>query len=119
MPGFDRTGPTGLGPMTGGARGLCNRAATGIVPPYATGVGFGRGLGFRHGQGGAYRPGSGRGSGYSRGFGRYSPAFYPSYTVNPMDELDFLKSQANEMKSALDAINKRIDSLTSETGEES
>jgi hypothetical protein len=24
MPGFDRTGPAGMGPMTGGARGLCN-----------------------------------------------------------------------------------------------
>ncbi|MGM0401561.1 MAG: DUF5320 domain-containing protein [Chloroflexota bacterium] len=27
MPGFDRTGPTGQGPMTGGARGLCNPSA--------------------------------------------------------------------------------------------
>jgi hypothetical protein len=24
MPGFDRTGPRGLGPMTGGARGFCS-----------------------------------------------------------------------------------------------
>lgn len=24
MPGLDRTGPSGRGPMTGGARGLCN-----------------------------------------------------------------------------------------------
>ena len=24
MPGLDRTGPAGMGPMTGGARGLCN-----------------------------------------------------------------------------------------------
>lgn len=24
MPGFDGTGPSGRGPMTGGARGLCN-----------------------------------------------------------------------------------------------
>jgi len=24
MPGFDGTGPAGMGPMTGGARGLCN-----------------------------------------------------------------------------------------------
>ena len=24
MPGFDRTGPAGMGPMTGGARGWCN-----------------------------------------------------------------------------------------------
>jgi hypothetical protein len=24
MPGFDRTGPAGMGPMTGGGRGWCN-----------------------------------------------------------------------------------------------
>jgi hypothetical protein len=24
MPGLDRTGPVGMGPMTGGARGWCN-----------------------------------------------------------------------------------------------
>ena len=31
MPGLDRGGPMGAGPMTGGKRGLCNRsgAATG------------------------------------------------------------------------------------------
>ena len=27
MPGFDRSGPMGNGPMTGGARGLCGSAA--------------------------------------------------------------------------------------------
>lgn len=51
MPGFDRTGPTGRGPMTGWNRGLCRRE---------TGVGFsGRGLG----------RGSGRGRGLSGGLG--------------------------------------------------
>jgi hypothetical protein len=29
MPGFDRSGPMGLGPMTGGRRGLCNPVNTG------------------------------------------------------------------------------------------
>jgi len=32
MPGFDRTGPRGMGPRTGGGRGFCGR-----------GYGFGRG----------------------------------------------------------------------------
>ena len=30
MPGFDGTGPRGIGPMTGGGRGFCN--------PYEVGV---------------------------------------------------------------------------------
>lgn len=28
MPGFDGTGPRGMGPMTGGGRGLCNPRGT-------------------------------------------------------------------------------------------
>ncbi len=38
MPGFDGTGPMGMGPMTGGGRGFCSpysplRAAAGFTPP--------------------------------------------------------------------------------------
>ena len=32
MPGFDRTGPMGAGPMSGGARGRCNPAMAGNIP---------------------------------------------------------------------------------------
>ncbi|MFP3897440.1 MAG: DUF5320 domain-containing protein [Anaerolineales bacterium] len=35
MPGFDRTGPAGQGPMTGGARGLCNPSAAAYRPSAA------------------------------------------------------------------------------------
>jgi len=38
MPGFDGTGPRGMGPMTGGGRGFCG--------PYGFGRGRGRGYGF-------------------------------------------------------------------------
>jgi len=37
MPGFDGTGPRGLGPMTGGARGYC------AMPVGNTGAGYRRG----------------------------------------------------------------------------
>lgn len=51
MPGFDGTGPMGMGPMTGGARGLCNPYAQGYARrgsgPWP-GWGRGRGRGFRH-----------------------------------------------------------------------
>jgi hypothetical protein len=46
MPRFDRSGPMGAGPMTGGARGLCNPAVAGTMPAYTGGYDNGRGLGF-------------------------------------------------------------------------
>jgi hypothetical protein len=58
MPGFDGTGPQGMGPMTGGGRGLCN--------PYGrmnvTGLGYRSGFGWPVGRG--------RGRGFGRGAGR-------------------------------------------------
>jgi len=79
MPGFDGTGPAGMGPMTGGARGWCNPysapyARTGpynssyaipASPSYAYGFGrprWGRGRGFwRRGRGRGWTPRQGRG----------------------------------------------------------
>ncbi len=68
MPGFDGTGPRGLGPLTGGGRGFC---LTGISPVSAQPVStiqqrivYGRlyrGRGFGRGHGG------GRGMGHGRG----------------------------------------------------
>jgi len=34
MPGFDGTGPRGMGPMTGGGRGLCAMPLPGTWPRY-------------------------------------------------------------------------------------
>ena len=85
MPGFDGTGPAGMGPMTGGGRGWCHPSGVSYaryrryappyaVPPRATfayglrrphmGLGskvWGRGLGL----------GRGRGWGLGRGRGRW------------------------------------------------
>ena len=49
MPVFDRTGPMGAGPMTGGAGGRCNPATSTAIPAYSGGYGYGRGLGRRRG----------------------------------------------------------------------
>lgn len=110
MPGFDRTGPEGLGPMTGGARGLCNPAGAnaGYGGAYGRGMGYGRG----------FRGGFGPGRGLRRGFGPRgyapayaAPAYPPAYPTSGANELSALKAQAVDMKGALDEINRRIAEL--------
>lgn len=105
MPGFDRTGPRGMGPMTGGGRGLCN--------PRSIGAGY-RGFGFRD----AFPPwpytGRGRG-GYARC--RY-PGFYgvPAYPYPGTEhDIDYLKSQAQAMKEQLKQVEDRIEQMTRES----
>jgi len=112
MPGFDRTGPMGAGPMTGGARGLCNPATRAAVGAYGGGYGYGRGLGFRRGFRGGY------GRGYGRGYGWYPPVGAPDGALGTRAEIDVLKSQADYLKSSLDAVNKRIDELAAKTTDE-
>ena len=112
MPGFDRTGPMGAGPMTGGARGRCNPATAGNIPAYAGGYGYGRGLGLRRGFRGGYGPGRGWGRGYGRGYGGYPPAAGSAYSMDATGEMDMLKADADYMQNSLDAIKKRIEELS-------
>ncbi len=58
MPGFDKTGPTGSGPETGGKRGMCNQTEKiggqgqgGRGPGCRRAGGEGRGLGQGGGRG--------------------------------------------------------------------
>ncbi|MBN2123063.1 MAG: DUF5320 domain-containing protein [Deltaproteobacteria bacterium] len=128
MPGLDGTGPWGEGPMTGGARGYCNPGYAANGPAYGRGYGFGRGRGFRRGFG----PGFGWGRGYGRGFGwrqayppvggwygpePYGPGYGGPYGMNREDELGMLKEQAEMIKADLDAINKRMGELESESSQ--
>ena len=119
MPGFDRTGPMGSGPMTGGARGRCNPATAGNIPAYAVGYGYGCGLGLRRGFRGGYGPGAGRSRGVGRGYGWYPPAAGPVYSMGAAGEIDMLKAEADYMKKSLDAVNKRIDELSEKPAEAS
>ncbi len=130
MPGFDKTGPAGMGSMTGRGQGFCNPSRTAYGPTpvlrpgyreYGYGQGFGRGFG----------PGFGQGRGYGRGLGRrgvypptgrgYGPAYYAPYenpyATKPEDEVNMLKDEAGAMKKELDAINKRIKELESGSSE--
>ena len=119
MPGFDRTGPMGAGPMTGGRRGFCNPASAGFGPAYGGYGYYGRGLGLRRSFRGGY--GAGPGRGYAQWCRWYPPAagaFYPPvYPSGAADEMDVLKEQAEYMKNSLDAINRRIEALEKQSSE--
>ena len=130
MPGGDRTGPLGAGPVTGRGAGFC---AGYDVPGYMNpsyGYGFrGRGRGFGRGSRGGgygwrnqyYATGI---PGWARRYGYPYPAPYPvdpdvavaTKTVQA-DELAHLKEQARYFKRALDDIEKRINELSKETNE--
>lgn len=112
MPGYDGTGPMGAGPMTGGARGRCNRATVGTIPAYMGGYGYGRGLGLRLGFRGGYGLDMGRGRGFGRGYRWYPPAAGPDYPADATREMDMLKADADYIQKSLDAINQRIDELS-------
>ncbi len=109
MPGFDRSGPTGAGPMTGGARGNCNPANAGYNPQF--GRGYGRGMGLRRGFRGGAGTGMGAGPGYGRSFGFYPPVGGTFSQMTAEDEINMLKANADYMKNSLDEINKRIKEL--------
>ena len=110
MPGFDRTGPMGAGPMTGGARGICDPANAGYNHRFTESFSSGRDLGLRRGYRGGFGPDRGRGRGFGRGCGWYPPANGPAYP----DELNMLKADANYMQKSLDTVNKRIEELEKE-----
>ncbi len=120
MPGGDRTGPRGLGPMTGRAAGYC---AGYPAPGYMSGLpGRGRG-GFGRGGG----RGSGWGRGFGRGFGRQGFAYpyevpyygnaYPSAPyapeITPQQEAAMLKEQSKAMQEEIKLVNQRIVELES------
>ncbi len=117
MPGYDRTGPMGAGPMTGGARGRCNPATAGTIPAFAGGYGHGRGQGLRRGFRGGICPDMGRGRGFGRGYRWYPPAVEPNYPTTATSEVDILKADADYMQKSLDAISKRIDELSKKPAE--
>lgn len=111
MPGGDRTGHRGFGPMTGRGAGYC---AGYPVPGYANpipgrgwfgyGRGFGRGRGWRHWHYPVGMPG-GAGPGFT-------PWIYPAVPeLTNTDEMAMLKNQAEFLKTQLDDIQNQISKL--------
>ena len=96
MPRGDRTGPDGMGPMTGRGLGFCNGFAS---PGY--GKMTPRGMGGRFGRG--------------RGFGYYAAPYrgyaYPAYDAKTErnyleDEIKLISEQLETLKSRLSELSK-------------
>jgi hypothetical protein len=96
MPFRDRTGPQGLGPMTGRRRGLC--VGNTETPPFygyhrrGRGMGLGRGRGF--------------GKGFGRGFNRYQ---YEE--ISKEEEKKILKDEINHLKHNIEFMSDRLNEL--------
>jgi hypothetical protein len=102
MPGGDRTGPMGAGPMTGRAAGFCAGYA---MPGHMNPTG-GRGQGF-------WGRGCGGGWGRGRGVGLGASRF--NWAPTPEQELESLKQQASYIQGALADITRRIEELAAQT----
>lgn len=111
MPGGDRTGPMGMGPMTGRGAGYC---AGYNLPGYANpvlGRGFGRGRGwFGRGRGRGWTGRYGYGPGF--GFGWVNPDY--SEAGSNLEEKEILDAQARQLQAQLDELHKRIEILEKE-----
>jgi len=93
MPGFDGTGPRGMGPMTGGGRGFCNPWGMRATPrPYGRFQGMGYG---------------------SQYYGASQAVPNAAPQMNREQDLDSLKNQAQAMRSQLEQLESRIQQLGS------
>lgn len=128
MPGGDRTGPLGMGAMTGRGTGYC--AGSG-APGYANPVpGCGFGMGFGRGRGGRgfgfFGGGYGRRNifhatgltGWMRFGGAYVPNGYqaPDRNADPEIKKQALKQQADYLQKELDSIRGRLDEMDKQAG---
>ena len=108
MPRGDRTGPRGIGPLTGRQMGFCaGYPSPGFLSP-GPGYGMDRGMGF--GKGFGRGMGFGRGRGWSgAGYGGYEA--YPPPQFSKEDEMAYLETQAKEMKEELNQLKARMEEL--------
>jgi len=112
MPGYDRTGPWGQGPRTGGGFGGCGpraQDAENDIRFYGRGFGGGRGLqrGFRRG---FCFFGRGRG-----GIG-YGAGWFPE-TSPPSPAKSSLEAEAAELRRRLEAIEQRLAGMAAASSE--
>ncbi len=115
MPGGDRTGPLGYGPMTG--RGADYRAPGYVHPGYGRGSGFGCGGRRSGGVRGWWHTYFATGlPGWARGYGanppqpgNAGPGYRGEYT--PEQEMNALKAQSDFFQKQIEMLNQRIREL--------
>jgi len=110
MPGRDRTGPMGMGAMTGRGAGICARVGMpgyeNVAPGRCFGMGYSRGRRNRF-----YATGM---PGWIR-FGGYDA---PNQNPEPGMERLSLRNQAEALQSELNAIRKRLSEIETGTAAE-
>jgi hypothetical protein len=113
MPGGDRTGPMGMGPVTGRAAGYCaGYGVPGYMNPVAgRGLGLGWGRGWRHWTYATGLPGWAR-FGYAPAWG--APPVYGPSLLTGEQQAEALKTQAEWLNEQLEALNQRIAELEGE-----
>ncbi|MFZ4441318.1 MAG: DUF5320 domain-containing protein [Syntrophales bacterium] len=114
MPGGDRTGPAGRGPMTGRGAGFC--AGYGVSgfgnPSYTAGGAFSGGRGGRGRRNRFFATGV---PGWQYFAGNTIPGgmSFSAQPETPQDELDALRGQAQYLENGLKELQARIESLAS------
>ena len=110
MPRGDRTGPQGMGPMTGRAAGYCaGYDAPGYTDP-APGRGYGRGMAWRRGgRGRGWQQGAGGGQGYAWPT-QPAPA-YAAPPPAPVEEKTFLEQAVAGLRAQLAYLEERLKGL--------
>lgn len=109
MPRRDRTGPRGMGPMTGRGSGFCSGFA---MPGYANpssgrGIGMGFGRGWRNMFQATSQP----------GWMRFGATVTPFANADPEMEKQALKNQADCLQNELDSIRKRLEEIDKKSGQ--
>ena len=122
MPRGNRTGPMGMGAMTGRGAGYCGGFG---MPGYTNAApGRGAGIGFGGGRGSSVGGRRRRNMFYASGhpgwmrFGGYgAPYGYPAHYQKPDPEFEkqALKDQAGALQAELELINKRLAEVESES----
>jgi hypothetical protein len=122
MPGFDGTGPRGMGPRTGGGFGFCGAGVGPSPAGYAPGVVYGVGRGgipWGGGRGRAFGGGRGRWwrAGLQYGASPYwAAARYPA--AAPADEKAFLENELAYLEQQLAAVRSRLGEIGTESTDE-
>lgn len=115
MPGGDRTGPLGAGPLTGRRAGYCaGFGAPGYANPLP-GCGFGAGFGGGRGFGGGGRGWRNRyfATGVP-GWARFGGAVAPQMTLE--QESHALREQIGVLKSEMESLQQRLNELDATQG---